>query len=125
MKPPTHLEQLAIQAHRADDTWATFWRHYGPLVIALEPHDRQRFHRLIRRLTSLVATGDTDGMTAVGDSALREEGDGPAFPVVSDTETQARCLWRASLTGVNYNPPEPAASTARRKLPPRQRSNES
>jgi hypothetical protein len=37
--------------------------------------------------------GDTDGMTAAGDSAPWEEDDAPAFPVVSDTVTQARCLW--------------------------------
>ncbi len=55
------LERAAIGAHAAGTTWHDFWRQYGPHAIALEPYDRHRFRRLIRRLTALVAAGDTDG----------------------------------------------------------------
>ena len=71
------LESAAVVAHARGDTWATFWRRYGPLVIALEPHDRERFHSLVRRLPALVTAGDTHGMLPAGDPAPWEANDVP------------------------------------------------
>ncbi len=87
------LETAAIDAHQAGDDWATFWHRYGPHAIALEPHDRQRFRRLVRTLSHLLTCGDVAGMTAVGDAAPWEADDEPAYPA-SDDRTNARCLWR-------------------------------
>jgi hypothetical protein len=69
MQPLTRqeLEHAAVEGHAAGDTWDAYWRRYGPHVIALEPHDRRRFHRLVGRLTALVAAGDLDGVVPVGD----------------------------------------------------------
>jgi hypothetical protein len=61
------LERRAVAVHKAGTTWGTFWRQYGPHVIALEPHDRRRFHRLRQRLLGLLVSGDTDGQEPVGD----------------------------------------------------------
>lgn len=36
-------------------------------TVPLEPYDRHRFQRLVRRLTALVASGDLDGMTSPAD----------------------------------------------------------
>ena len=75
----TQLETAAVQAYRARDTWATFWHRYGKQVMAAGPHNRQCFHRLLRRLTSLVASVDTDGMMAASDAPW-EDDDAHAFP---------------------------------------------
>ena len=88
-----HLEAAAVAAHRAGDTWDTFWRQYGPHAITIEPHDRHRFQRLLRRLTALVAAGDLDGMDAASDPAPWEQDDSAGCAVVSDTETHARVDW--------------------------------
>ena len=85
------LERAAVAAHQAGTTWGTFWRQYGPHVIALEPHDRRRFHRLRQRLLGLVVSGDVDGSLPIDTGWERpcqwEIDDSPArlqrtFPVV-------------------------------------------
>ena len=55
------LYRAAIDAHANNVAWDAFWRDYGPHAIAIEPWDRKAFHKLIRRLTTLVAAGDLDG----------------------------------------------------------------
>ena len=42
-------------------TWAEFWPSVAGDVAAAEPWDRQRYRRLVARLTALVAAGDVDG----------------------------------------------------------------
>jgi hypothetical protein len=61
------LERAAVAAHRAGTPWPAFWRQYGPHVIAAEPHDRRRFHRLRQRLLGLVVSGNLDGAEPAGD----------------------------------------------------------
>jgi hypothetical protein len=61
------LEAAALDAHQGSQTWAEFWRWYGPAVAAAEPHDRQRYHRLRQRLLGLVVAGDLDGQEPPGD----------------------------------------------------------
>ena len=56
-----HLERLAVDAHRRGWNWERFWTQHGPEVIAAEPFDAGRFHRLVRRLLSLVVAGNLDG----------------------------------------------------------------
>jgi hypothetical protein len=60
-------ESAAVAAHRAGLSWSQFWTEHGAAVAQAEPHSRQRFGRLVRRLLALLVSGDTDGMTAVGD----------------------------------------------------------
>lgn len=93
------LEQAAVRANANGDTWPTFWQAYGPHAVALEPHDRGRFHRLVRRLTTLVAAGDTDGERPLDNPfAPWEEVDAQTAPVLkpNDTYTQARIDWTAA-----------------------------
>ena len=86
-----HLEHAAIRAHAAGEPWATFWRQWGPDVIALEPHDRRRFHRLRQRLLGLVVAGDVDGQEPAGDGWPRpmpwELDNAEAAGMVADLET--------------------------------------
>ena len=90
---PKQLEQAAIDAHARGDTWATFWPAVAGDVRAALPDylDRGRF---IHRLVGLVASGNVDGRTAVGDLLDGIGTPAAPVPVVSDTETAARCLWR-------------------------------
>jgi hypothetical protein len=87
------LEAAALAAHYRGMTWATFWQQHGADVAAAEPHDRQRYHRLRQRLLRLLVAGDLDGQQAVGDTMPWEARDAPPVPVISDTETMARCRW--------------------------------
>jgi len=63
------LELLAADCHRVGSTWAEFWREHGDRVRRAEPYDARRFHRLVRRLLALVASGDTDGLTIFDEGA--------------------------------------------------------
>ena len=55
------LEAAALAAHADGMTWAEFWPSVAGDVAAAEPSDRQRYRRLVARLTALVAAGDVDG----------------------------------------------------------------
>jgi hypothetical protein len=88
-----NLEAVAQAAHYRGMSWAEFWQQHGADVAAAEPHDRQRFHRLRQRLLGLLVSGDLDGQEPAGGTMPWEADDAPADPVISDTETAARCLW--------------------------------
>jgi hypothetical protein len=60
-KAERHLERAALDCHRRGDTWTDFWAEHGTTICNAEPHSRQRFQRLIRRLLGLVVSGDTNG----------------------------------------------------------------
>ncbi len=85
------LETAAIDAHQGGRTWPEFWPTVAGDVAALEL-DYYARGQLIHRLVGLVASGDTDGMTAAGDAAPWEAGDQAAYPAADDT-TVARLLW--------------------------------
>jgi len=59
------LECAAIQAHRAGLSWGDFWTANADAIRQAEPHNRQRFQRLVRRLLALVASGDCDGQEPI------------------------------------------------------------
>ena len=65
MSKPTPLEQAAVSAHQAGDDWSTFWNRHAADVARAEPHDARQYHRLVRRLIGLVASGDVDGAEPV------------------------------------------------------------
>jgi hypothetical protein len=69
MRRPTKAEQAlerhAIAAHARGERWATFWQAHGEQVRQCEPYNRQRYHRLVRRLLALLTSGDTDGQQPV------------------------------------------------------------
>ncbi len=88
------LEQLAIDAHERGLSWCDFWDTHRHAIALCEPFDRGRFHRLVRRLSHLVSCGDLDGHRPAGDPEPWELDDEGAYPVVSDSETAARCLWQ-------------------------------
>ena len=85
------LECAALASHRRGDRWTQFWECHGREVCRAEPVNRQRFARLVRRLLSLVTSGDTANMEPVG-SALEpwEHDDDEHEP--ADVGTRARCL---------------------------------
>jgi hypothetical protein len=85
------LERNAIQAHHRDESWSMFWANHGDAIRRAEPWNRSRFNALMRRLLSLVVSGDSDGLEPVGDDdgLPWEVGD---WPKPADTGTQARCL---------------------------------
>ncbi len=93
MREVKRLEQAAIAAHATGTSWVEFWPSVATDVAQAEPHDARRYHRLVRRLVGLVASGDTDGQTAAGDHPPPEADDPPVYPATDDT-TQARCLWQ-------------------------------
>jgi hypothetical protein len=82
------LERRAVDAHRAGDTWTQFWDRHGGEVCRAEPHHRQRFQRLVRRLLALVASGDCDGQEPIDAEPWRTDD----TDKLSDVGTQARCL---------------------------------
>jgi hypothetical protein len=86
-----HLDRLALDAHRRGIGWNDFWQEHGAAVCAAEPHSRERFQRLVRRLLSLLTSGDTANVEPL--DAAWEHDDAQAEPSPSDTGTQARCLW--------------------------------
>jgi len=86
------LERAALAAHRAGQTWAEFWQRHGDAVRQAEPHDRQRFHRLLRRLSALLLCGNSDGHEPLEVVEPWEKADSEASKP-SDTATAARCLW--------------------------------
>ena len=90
MNERTRLERAAIRAHTAGMTWAEFWETHRHTVGQIEPHDRRRFYRLVRRLTALVAAGD-----AAGDGASWESDDQATYPANNST-TVARIDWSAA-----------------------------
>lgn len=64
------LERHAIDCHRRGDTWATFWTQHGAAVCQAEPHDRAKFGRLVRRLLSLLTSGNCDGQRPIATGML-------------------------------------------------------
>jgi hypothetical protein len=70
MKQIKQLERAALDAHRRGDTWASFWQEHATTICNAEPHSRQRFQRLVRRLLGLVTSGDTAGQHPVSASLL-------------------------------------------------------
>lgn len=60
MNTTKHLERAALAAHRAGQTWAEFWQQHGREVAAAEPWNVGRYHRLVNKLLSLVASGDRE-----------------------------------------------------------------
>jgi uncharacterized protein YhfF len=97
------LQAAAIRAHARGDTWATFWATVAGDVLTLSDRgatpwgrDNAAYRKLVARLSHLVTAGDTDGMTAAGDVLTDDQPEAVpgAVPIVSDTETAARCLWR-------------------------------
>lgn len=56
------LERAASAAFDAGIGWNDFWDKHAAAIKAVYPYNRERFRRLVNRLLSLVASGDTDGM---------------------------------------------------------------
>ena len=93
------LERSAIRAHARGVGWNDFWQEHGAKVCRAEPHDRQRFGRLVRRLLALLTSGNLDGMEPAGDAMpweVNNERDKPA-----DVGTAARIDW----TGIGHMEP--------------------
>jgi len=61
------LETATIDAHAHVEARAQFCPAMAGDAAAAEPHDVRRFHRLVPRLTALVAAGNLDGQQPVGD----------------------------------------------------------
>jgi hypothetical protein len=61
------LERAAIKAHRRGIGWNDFWHRHADQVRQAEPFNVAAYHRLMRRLLSLVVSGDLDGQQPVGD----------------------------------------------------------
>jgi hypothetical protein len=98
------LETAAIRAHRRGACWAEYWAAYGHQVRAAEPYHAGRYHRLVRRLMALVASGNTDGMAPVCNIDMPWDDDDlpePEPPSPHDTATRARCqLPLLAISGV-------------------------
>jgi hypothetical protein len=88
------LENAAIRAHARGDRWADFWERHAEAVRQAEPVNAGRYRRLVNRLLSLVASGDTNGMVAVGDDDMPWEIDDAHKP--ADVGTAARIDWTAA-----------------------------
>ena len=67
MRTPAELRQAALEAHRHGVAWPDFWRTAAVDVHHLEELNLEQNQRLHDELLSLVLSGDTDGLYAVGD----------------------------------------------------------
>ncbi|MCE5267220.1 MAG: hypothetical protein LLG00_04985 [Planctomycetaceae bacterium] len=83
------LQRAAIAAHRAGIGWNDFWQRRGEQVRKAEPYDVKRYHRLVNRLLSLVASGDTANVEPLDAPWLDDDLPEPVSP--HDTKTQAKC----------------------------------
>jgi hypothetical protein len=59
------LERHAVRSHRRGIGWSQFWTEHGAEVCRAEPHDRRKFGRLVRRLLSLLISGNCDGQQPI------------------------------------------------------------
>jgi hypothetical protein len=82
------IERAALDAHRAGDTWTMFWEQHGAEVCAAEPQDRQRFARLVRRLLSLVTSGNSSSMEPAAKPRLLVAQQDQPSPSVQPIEAQ-------------------------------------
>ncbi|MEI8371866.1 MAG: hypothetical protein WCJ35_03420 [Planctomycetota bacterium] len=91
------LELAALAAHRTGTSWCDFWDVHRHAIAQAEPWDRSRFHKLVRRLTALVAAGDLGGDRPLDNPFCgwesAEEAHTVPVLVVSDTYTQAQINW--------------------------------
>jgi hypothetical protein len=79
------LELLALDCHHVGSTWDSFWLEHGERVRKVEPYDRARYRRLVRRLMALVVSGDTDGHEPISAGLLW----GTAMPWETDDYAEA------------------------------------
>lgn len=92
------LERSAIRAYARGVGWSEFWAEHGGAVCRAEPHNRQRFQRLVRRLLALLTSGDCDGMEPAGEPWLLDEQ--AQAVAMDDTTTAARIDWTAAGIGM-------------------------
>jgi hypothetical protein len=98
------LSRAAIATHRRGETWPAFWERHADQIKAAEPYSRERYRRLYMRLLSLVTSGDSTGQYPIDVGMAQWEADDTQSPTpVSDTQTQARCLWPMSATMPSQN----------------------
>jgi hypothetical protein len=90
MNAAKRLERAAMRAHTRGACWAEFWEAYGHQVKAAEPYHAGRYHRLVNRLLSLVASGDTANVEPIGEPWLLDD-DLPEAISPHDTATVAKC----------------------------------
>ena len=79
MKVPNHLRALAAEAFAARICWTEFAARYDAEIAAAEPFSRGRQKRLRELLRSVVCSGSTAGLFAIGDpdAAAEAFGDEP------------------------------------------------
>ena len=64
------LERAAVDCHRRGIGWTDFWQRHGIAVREVESYNRQRYHRLVRRLLHLLTSGEASGEHPVGHEML-------------------------------------------------------
>jgi len=67
MRIPNDLRQLASEAFTTDQPWAEFIGEHRDAIRRAEPYNASRFHRLAELVRSVVVSGSTSGLFAVGD----------------------------------------------------------
>jgi hypothetical protein len=88
------LEKLAIDAFRRGETWSAFWEQHGEQVKQAEPWNARDYHRLYQRLMALVCSGNDAGQYPIDVGMTQWElDDAQTRAPISDTQTNARCLW--------------------------------
>jgi hypothetical protein len=90
MNPIRTLERQAIDAFRLSWTWDQFWRLRGDAIREAEPYHASRYRKLVNRLLSLVASGDTANIEPLDAPWLDD--DLPDQPSPHDSKTAAKCL---------------------------------
>ena len=119
MNERTRLEQAAVDAHEAGDTWNQFWPTVAADVSALHLGDYAAYRRVVRRLVALVAAGDVDGGEPVPNGwsepmPWEVDDQAQAVPVLitSDVGTRAYVDWHL------VNRPAALLPIRRRSSPP-------
>ena len=88
------LENAAVRAHARGVRWNDFWESHADAIKAAVPYDRGKFQRLVNRLLCLLLSGDSDGMTAVGDDDRMPWEVDDAAPVIAVSDTQTHARWQ-------------------------------
>ena len=105
------LERTALDGHRAGQSWRAYFAGNVAEISGIIRSDPAGWSQVRDRLLALLVSGDQSGRLAVGDADV----DLSLFAVVqtiSDTATEARCLWSPQADKRNHPaPPLPQGGT--------------
>jgi hypothetical protein len=86
------LERAAVRAHRRGVRWNQFWESHADAIKTAVPRDR--LQGLFKRLLCLLLSGNTDGLTPVGDDMEPWLADDAQAAHVSVDDVRTAAKWQ-------------------------------